>query len=361
MKQTYRIGITTLLLSTLMACGRKESPKTTATIPVAVTIATPSSFTGNSISASGQIEASQTAAISTRIMGRINSITVKIGDKVSKGQVLATISDEDIKAKRAQADAMIAEAEAHYAAAQKDYNRFTNLYKQESATAKELEMVTLQYNAAKSRVEAARQMKNEVNAMLGYSTLRAPFDGVVTQRSAEPGNIANPGMPILMIENSGEKQITATVAETDISRLKENQSATILIKSTGKTFEGRVSQITPSSQFSGAQYIIKITIPPYIQKELVAGMYANVTIPTAVTPANTVANIVLVPLSSIVYKDELTGIFTPGSNNSALLRWVRLGKTYGDKAEILSGLAMDEPFIVSAASRLVNGTPIQTR
>ena len=81
-------------------------------------------------------------------MGIITTLKVKVGDHVSKGQVLATISNQDILAKRAQADAIIMQAQATLTSAQKDYDRFTILYKQQSATAKELDNVTLQYNSA---------------------------------------------------------------------------------------------------------------------------------------------------------------------------------------------------------------------
>ena len=137
--------------------------------------------------ASGEVEAVQTANISTRVMGRITNIFVKVGDRVNKGQLLATVWDEDIKAKRAQADAMITEAEAAYATAKKDYDRFNNLYKQQSATAKEIDNVTLQYNSAQARVAAAKQMRTEVNANLSYNSLTAPFSGVVTQKLGRSG------------------------------------------------------------------------------------------------------------------------------------------------------------------------------
>lgn len=325
--------------------------------PVAVTVATPSSNNENKITASGVIEAVKTAAISTRVMGRITSVKVKLGDKVRKGQLLVTISDEDIRAKRAQTQAMIAEAEAALIAAQKDYDRFAALYKQQSATAKELENVTLQLSAVQSKAEAARQMKNEVNAMLNYTALTAPFDGVITQKNAEEGAIANPGMPLLVVENSGEMQVSVSISEADINALKLNQTANVEVKSNRQTFTGTVTQINPSSQFSGSQYVAKISIPATERKNLYAGMYVNVAL-AADRKENKSIGTVLVPVSSIVYKDELTGIYTISSENTAMLRWVRLGKTYGDKVEVLSGLAANETYIISSDAKLSNGAPV---
>jgi len=269
-----------IILAGLDACsGGNEKKNKTNEKPVAVELSTVSEGTQPAILASGVVEAAQTANISTRVMGRITNIFVRVGDRVNKGQLLASVWDEDIKAKRAQTDAMIAEAEGAYATAQKDYDRFNNLYKQQSATAKELDNVELQYNSAKARVAAAKQMRSEVNANLSYSSLTAPFSGVVTQKLTEVGSIANPGMPILTIEQNGTFQVSASIAESDISNIYLGDVANIQLKSTGKYFDGKIIQINPSSQFTGGQYIVKISIPGTAKKDIYAGMFASVSIP----------------------------------------------------------------------------------
>ena len=357
-KRTLYSSLTIIILAGLNACtGGNEKRNDTNDKPVVVTLSTVSEANQSSILASGIVEAAQTANISTRVMGRITNIFVKTGDRVNKGQLLASVWDEDIKAKRAQTDAMIAEAEGAYATALKDYDRFNNLYKQQSATAKELDNVTLQYNSAKARVAAARQMRSEVNANLSYSSLTAPFSGVVTQKLAEVGSIANPGMPILTIEQDGIFQVSASIAESDISSIHLGDVAAIQIKSTGKNFDGKIIQINPSSQFTGGQYIVKISIPATAKKDIYAGMFAGVNIP--VKDTRQVKNdAVLVPSSAIINRDELTGIYTVSVNNTALLRWIRLGKNYGDKIEVISGLSKDEKFIRSSDSKLYNGAPV---
>src|SRR5436190_5642471 len=168
-KRTLYFSLIIIILAGLNACsGRNEKKNEIREKPVGVTLSTVSENAQPAILASGVVEAAQTANISTRVMGRITNIFVKTGDRVNKGQLLASVWDEDIKAKRAQTDAMIAEAEGAFVTAQKDYDRFNNLYRQQSATAKELDNATLQYNSAKARVAAARQTRNEINANLSY-------------------------------------------------------------------------------------------------------------------------------------------------------------------------------------------------
>jgi RND family efflux transporter MFP subunit len=351
-------------LIVLMSCssGKKESPENNNLPAVKVSVSAPSGVGQQDISVSGQVESSQVANISTRVMGIITSLNVKTGDHVSKGQLLVTINNEDIMAKRGQADAMISEAQAALVNAQKDFDRFTTLYNQQSATAKELDNVTLQYNAAKARVESAREVRNELNAGLGYTRLIAPFSGVITQKLADAGSMANPGAPLLTVERNEGYQVSASVPENRISQVHQGAEVSIKIKSVDKTIKGIITQINPSSQFSGGQYIIKVSIPDIEKKGLYTGMYTTVFIPVKEPGINQLpANGVMVPLSSIEHKGQLTGLYTVGSSNTALLRWVRLGKTYGDKVEVLSGLGKDEQFILSSESKLYNGIPVTVR
>jgi RND family efflux transporter MFP subunit len=351
----------TFAVAGLSACsggiGKKDEANDEA---IAVTLATVAVGTQPVILASGNIEPVQTANISTRVMGRITKILVKTGDRVKKGQLLATVWDEDIKAKRAQVEAMVAEAEGARFTAEKDFDRFNNLYQQQSATAKELENVTLQYNSAKARLVAAREMRSEVDANLSYSRLTAPFAGVVTQKVAETGSIASPGQPVVTIENDEVLQVSASIAESDIVNIHLGDTAIIQIRSTDKRLVGKVAQLNPSSQFTGSQYIVKISIPQTARKDIYVGMFASLSIPVkdGLSAAN---DVILVPNSAIVNRDELTGIYTISAGNRALLRWVRLGKSYGDKVEVISGLSREEKFILSSEGQLHNGTRVKVK
>ena len=330
---------------------KKEKPE-----PVTVKLAVASVPSGNTIQVSGQIQSKESAMISTRVMGFITSIKVKPGDKVQKGQLLATINNADILAKRAQTQAMVSEAEAALKDAQKDYERFAELHKQNSASTKEFENVTLNYNSIKAKAEAARQMQTEAEAVLAYTNLTAPFAGVITQKNIDEGSMANPGVPILMMEQVGHYEVSASVSEENIAQVKEGADANVTIKSSGRIIKGEVSEVSPSSQFSGGQYNLKVAIPESEKNGLYSGMYVNVSLQTG---AETSANrSVLVPTSAIVNKDQLTGLYTITENQTALLRWVRLGKSQGDLVEVISGLSNTEKFIAASDGKLYNGVPV---
>ena len=361
LKKITLMGIAIGLL--MNSCSSPQEKKNTkADTAILVKVVFPTSDGTDVLTISGQIESAQSANISTRIMGYISNMNVNVGDHVNKGQLLATISNQDLLAKRAQTDAMITEAEAEFKSAQKDYERFNTLYKEQSATAKELDNTTLQFSSAKSRLEAARQMRNEVNASLGYARLTAPFAGIVTQKLMDAGSMASPGMPILTIEENGTYQVTASVPENTISMVSQGSEATVTIAALNRIIKGKVSQISQSSQFTGGQYQIKVQIPDNEKKGLFSGMYATITIPLKKTAEGGILNDrIMVPLSAIEHKNQLTGLYTIGNHNKALLRWVRLGKTEGDNVEVLSGLAKNEQVILSADGRLFNGAIVKIK
>ena len=324
--------------------------------PVLVTIGTATKAAANVVHASGEIESTQTAAISTRLMGFITNINVRPGDHVKKGQLLVTISNSDILAKRAQAQALVVESDAALADAKRDYERYEQLYRQQSASEKEFENIVLKYNSIKAKRDAAQQMQKEVEAILDYSHLTAPFSGVITQRNADEGSMASPGMPILVMEHADSYQVNAFVSENDISKVATGAAAEIVIKSTGQTLRGTVSEVSPSSGMNGGQYLIKVRIDQTGQANLFAGMYAHVAIASPASEAG--EERLLVPGESLVRRDQLNGLYTVSHANTALLRWVTVGKTYGGHVEILSGLSEEEKFILAAEGKLYNGVPV---
>jgi RND family efflux transporter MFP subunit len=202
-------------------------------------------------------------------------------------------------------------------------------------------------------------MQNEADAMLGYTNLTAPFAGVVTQKNLDAGSMANPGVAILVIEQSGSFQVNTSVTEADIGQIKSGSDAQIFVESIGKTFRGQVSEVSPSSQMSGGQYQVKIRIPDSEDNGLHSGMYAKITI--EVSKPGTGNYNVIVPVSAIVERDQLSGLYTISENQTALLRWVRLGKNHGDQVEVLSGLGDNEKFILTAEGKLYNGVPVVIR
>lgn len=343
----------------LFSCGDKEKNndvKEGDAVPVKVSSLTMEN-NANTLSASGTVEAVKSANISTRMMGYVNKIYVEIGNQVKQGQLLLSINNADLSAKLAQANASIIEAEASFNNAGKDFERFTALYGQNSTSQKELDDVTTRYNMAKARLEAAKEMKNEVEAQFSYANIRAPFSGVVTNKFIKMGDLANPGMPLLEVESPENFQVMAMVTESNILQIKKGTKVQVLIKSTHKTVSGKVTEVSTSAKNTGGQYLVKVMLND-TDTELLSGMYATVQFPLE---GKSVSESVFLPKEALVTNGQLSGVYTVSQSNTAILRWLRLGRTVGDQVEVLSGLSPEETYILSSEGRLYNGAKISVQ
>ena len=311
--------------------------------------------------ASGKLVAKNSVNVSTRMMGYITSLRADVGDFVSAGQGLVSINNTDIQAKGGQANAQIAQAQANFNIAQKDFQRFQNLYNNQSASQKELDDMRARYEMAKANLDGARMMKNEVNSQYRYTNITAPISGVITAKYANQGDLANPGMPILTIESSGNLQAQVLVSEQDITLIKSGMPVKVLMKSTNNEVTGTVDEISRSATNTGGQYLVKINVPQ--SRDYLPGMFVNVVFPFKRSGSvnQDFQESVTVPKSALVENGQLTGIYTVSSANTAMLRWIKTGKTLGDQVEILSGLNSKEPYIVSANGKLFNGAKVQVK
>ena len=348
------IAFTVVLLVTSCGSDDKKVLVDNAT-PIPVKISNVSANNNSPfLPVSGKIQSVNSADLSTRMVGFVSKTYVDVGDKVNKGQLLVSINNTDLQAKLAQVNASITEATADYNNAQKDYNRFKNLFADNSASQKELDDITAQYEMSKARLEAAKQMKNEVNAQFAYSNITAPFSGVVTAKTVKIGSMANPGQPLISVESPGNFEVMAMVPETEISQIKQKTQVDVLVKSINKTLKGDVTEISTSAKNTGGQYLVKIALYKS-DANILSGMFATVQFP--IDKKNT-TKIALIPIEAIIKKGELSGVYTVSQTNTAILRWLRLGRTFGDEVEVLSGLSADEAYIVSTEGKLYNGAKI---
>lgn len=354
MKNLLKIVALAIVITTI-SCGKEKQTVTDNRETVKVKVSTPSSKNNSFISASGKIEAVQNANLSTRMMGFVNSINVNVGDKVSKGQLLLSINSTDINAQKAQVSASIAEATAAFNNAQKDFNRFTDLFKSNSASQKEMDDITANYEMSKARLEAANQMKNQVNAQLSYSNIKAPFSGIITNKFVNKGDMANPGMPLISLETPGKYQVVSMVSESDITSIKKGSNVTVVIKSTNELVNGKVTEVSSSAKNTGGQYLVK-TLVEKTDIKLLSGMFTSVQFPIENKSGD--KNVVLIPQNILVKQGQLSGIYTIGNENTAILRWLRIGKSFGNQVEVLSGLSANEQYIISAEGKLFNGAKI---
>lgn len=346
-------------LAIFSSCGSKENQATTnaanikAVTNVAQVIEYPAQY-----SFSGKLEADKQANLSTRMMGQIERVLVTPGQKVKAGDLLVQIRAQDIQAKKAQVEASQVEAKTAFESAQKDLKRFEALYANKSASDKEMDDMRTRFEMAKARLDAVNQMQNEVNESFRYTSIRAPYNGVITGKFVNDGDMANPGMPLLSIESPGQWKVIARIPESDIANLKLNDPVKVQFSSVaGLQILGTISEINPSSTNTGAQFEAKIALNtnPSQNTSLYSGMYATVIYENGTQP------IMLIPQNALVKRGQLEGLYTVSQSGTSLLRWIRTGKAYGDSIEVLSGLNDGEKYILSSESKLYDGAIVENK
>lgn len=304
-----------------------------------------------------KVESNNQANLSTIVMGTVTFAPVTVGDRVQKGDLLVRIKDDQIRAQQSQIEANMVQAEANLENTEKNYNRLKNLYAEESATSKELDDISTMYEIAKANMEALVARLNEVNEMLSYTVIRAPFSGIISGKFVSEGDMASPGHPLVSVSDPGSIKITATVAENQISRLEEGSEVSVSVFSAGlSNVPAHLTAISQAGDPMSRQFSIEAVIDDSeIIKKLKVGMFAQVRISTYQEES------LFIPVDAIVERGQLTGIYTISDNNRAVLRWVRLGESFGESVEILTGLKPGEQYVYAPGQSLRQGQLLSVR
>ena len=297
----------------------------------------------------GKVASLNKTNLSTKVMGQIENIYFKEGDKVQKGDLILTINNKDLIAKKNQIKANIIEAKSAYENISKDYDRYKILLKQNSVSQKEFENIKTQFEITKAKLSALKEMQNEISELNKYSKIRAPYQGTIAKKFVNKGDIANPGTPLIAIESLNSYKVIAHIPESEIVNFKIGDWADINITALNKNnIKAKISQINSSNNFTGNTYEITLLIENDIQN-LKSGMFAEVNF------FKKDKGLILVPKESILTKGQLQFIRVLSSDNKVLLQLIKTGKIYKNFVEITSGLNNGEKFIPNANIKLKQG------
>ena len=334
----------------LMSCGEETQSEKSQPEVVNVEVQNPVTSLPQVLTHKGKIRSSKSVNIQSRASSYVDEILVEVGDEVKENQLLVKLNSDDLISKKAQLSAKLEEVKATLENAEKDYERYKNLRKKNSVSEKELESIRLKYNSVKSQKAAVESQLNEVESELKYFNIRAPFEGLITSKSAQEGDLANPQYPILQMEVDNAFEFHFSVSERAIPALRKGQLATVKVSNDGQVIDAQISEISSSSLNSGGQYLVKAKLINENNIELFSGQQAEIQLVTDVLDQG-----VFIPKPALMRRGSLQGLFVVSPDNKAMLRWVEVGADYGEHIEILSGLSEAEPVVISADSKLYNG------
>lgn len=289
------------------------------------------------VEVTGQVTSIYQATLSSRVQGTIDTLLVREGVHVAKGDTLVELDSRDVRADLARATAEVDNARAQM-------DRMSALLKEDAVSRQEMENAARSYKVA----EAAR---NAVLAQLSYTVVKAPFAGVITEKRVEAGELASPGQPLLKMEDPRRLRLEATVAEGDLQRVVRGDNIRVLIDALGsQVLTGVVSQILPAGDPQTHTFMVKVDLPP--APGLKTGMFGRFQLDKGTSRT------ILLPASAVVERGDLTSVFVVGPDQVARLRLVKAGRRFEQQREILSGVNAGERVMLDG-TRGIDGASVR--
>ena len=296
------------------------------------------------VTASGELEAVRRVNVSPKRQGVLNALLVDEGDVVRKGQVLARMDPGDLRDRLDELKALERQAQADYDARQSDFRRREILFQRGAISAADLDDFRARYLTSQGALVAAQERIQQRSVESDDLLIRAPFDGVITQRFAEPGAFVTPtttasatagATSSSIVELSQGLEVAAKVPESDIGRIRVGQSASVRVDAyPDQRFEARVREIAPravkTDNVTSFEVELDLIGPA---PDLRIGMTVDVDFQTGRTNAST-----LVPTVAIVTEEGKPGVLMVGEQDQPRFQAVELGASSGSQTAIINGV-----------------------
>lgn len=367
-----------------VACGRRAEPNS-APPPLEVrTVQAAFTTVADRLEAGGTVAAAITATIGSRVMGTVRSIAIAPGDHVKAGQTLVVLDDRDLAAQAQSARSAAAAAEegaraaraeregavAALALARSTHDRIAGLHERRSATAQELDEAVAALRAAEARLSAADARVRQADAALAsaraaaeaatvaasYATVTAPFDGLVTEKLVEPGDLVAPGRPLLRMDGGAGFRIDVWLDESRAALVAPGVEMDVAIETGGegrgstRVLRGTVVEVGRAVEADARAFRVKVALVP--SEGLRSGMFARARFAGAPRQALTI------PAEAVVTRGQVATAFVVDGDR-ARLRLVRIAPAPEGRVEVLSGLEAGEAVVVAPPPALADGRPVR--
>jgi RND family efflux transporter MFP subunit len=328
--------------------------------------------------ASGTVRGRSTVTMTSKVAGYVRAVHVRAGDTVTAGQLLVELEANDTRAgvnrhraelaqaqdARVEAASQVDAARVAAQLARKNVERDQRLLDggaitrqamdqsqaQASATAAQLAAAQARMRAASSAIDIAQASLDEGQATLDYARVTAPFAGRVVERRVDPGALASPAMPLLVLDDGASLRVEAAVEESRASAIHLGDTVTVEVG--GREVEGTVGEIVPNIDVASRAFLVKIDLSAEVGA-LQPGTFARVEFAAGSRPQ------LVVPTTAITSLGALDRVFVV-DDSLARLRMITRGEARGPWTEVLSGLSNGERVIGDPAD-LRDGARIEVR
>ncbi|RMH50162.1 MAG: efflux RND transporter periplasmic adaptor subunit [Zetaproteobacteria bacterium] len=286
---------------------------------------------------SGSVISEHRVAVGSRLSGYIHDLTVHEGDRIRQGALLFRIDPVDVRQQLAQAEANLANARA-------DLKRFRTLLKSGAISRQQFDQVKLRFDVASSRVKQAR---NQLN----YAVVRSPLDGVVVKKLKHNGDLASPGAPVLMIENTGNMTVDTRVSEQFVPRIHVGDRARVEVRGFPHPFTAVVRRVVSAAEARSHQFLVKLTLPA--NSGVLPGSLAEVAFTTGSR------RVLALPATALLRRHGLTGVYLVDGHKRLHWRLVRPGRMLdGGMVEIAAGLHRGDRVVRTPSDAMHSGAAL---
>ena len=344
-----------LLASLVTAQADAQAPAASAPAKAALTVSVVSPAMASVpvlLQANGNIAAWQEALVGAEAAGlRLATVQADVGLRVRRGQVLATLADETVRADLAQAQAALAEAEAAAAEATANAERAATLQDSGALSASQIQQYATAALTAKARVAAQRAAVQAQQLRLKQTQVLAPDDGIVSARSATVGAVVGSGQELFRLIRGGRLEWRAELPSADLARVRAGQAATLTTPS-GRTVAGTVRQVAPTVDAASRNGLVYVDLKPGPDSDARPGMFARGSFAFDARPALTL------PAAAVLLRDGFSVVMRVGADNRVQQTKVQVLQRDADRVA-LQGLPADARVVARGAAFLSDGDTVR--
>ena len=340
------LGVVALFSSQIKAADDKKAAPTKAALTV-TTVQPVQSSLPLKLPANGTVSAWQEAIIGSEANGlRLVDVKVNVGDRVTKGQVLASFATEQVNAEVAQARASFAEAQANALDAAGNADKARTLQASGALSEQQINQYTTADKTAKARLEAARAMLAVQQVRLRQTGVVAPDSGIISSRNATVGAVVGSGTELFKMIRGGRLEWRAEVTSTEMAGIKPGTLATVTAAS-GAQVQGKVRVIAPTVDSVTRNALVYVDLPS--NPNIKAGMFARGEFELGSS------SVLSLPQQALVLRDGFTYAMRLEPGNKISQIKLQTGRRVGDAVEIIKGAKAGEQFVASGAAFLADG------
>ncbi|MGD8562625.1 MAG: efflux RND transporter periplasmic adaptor subunit [Desulfarculaceae bacterium] len=277
----------------------------------------------------GTVRPRTEAKVEAQTRARVLKVAVRPGDRVEPGQLLVLLDAKEHSARLGQARQDLKAAKAALDLAESEFGRLSRLFERGAAPKRDLDRVREARQQATASFRRVQKQVEESEVAISYTRITASEKGQVAKRFVDPGDLALPGKPLLILQTGGGLRLEALVREGLIHKVRMGQTLGVLIPAWGKEIQAKVDEIAPSADPQTRTFVVKAVLPA--QPGLYSGMFGRLLIPVGKQ------KVVLAPPEAIKRVGQLEMVLLKKGDAWQQV-YVTTGRLIGGKVEVLSGL-----------------------